>query len=198
MAGKKTDKRHIRYSIFILTVTVVTVIYAGIFSYFLYGAVKDVQISSNFFNRFIATASEAAPADEWRLYTGFASGISYRYPNNFSSEYIEPISWPPIVEILNEEFSCINGEYKIISGKEYCLEKTIEYSDKDTTTSYSYSFPQGGMIKFIFSISEDNCSNYSGDEKRNCETEQAFFDPDLLMANMRETFTIETAPVAAP
>lgn len=190
------DKRHIRYAFFMTTVVFVTTVYGLIFGYFALGAINKVALKVSSVAQ-TASAEASTEGTGWKRYSGFASGITFMYPKNFESTYIKPTPWPPVVRKLNKSFECSDGEFRVVEGRQLCVVETVEESPKSIHTKYLYSFQSGtGTILFSFGVRKDICEQYDQDEEIRCRQEIEKANPDLLMANIANTFTIKNPPRA--
>ncbi len=115
--------------------------------------------------------------------------VSFSYPVSLSTSYISTVDWPPVVNILDEDFSCIEaGEEtdsagitskETINGKEYCVTKESEGAAGNTYTNYAYAFwKEGKTIILTFSLRQPQCANYPEPQSTICSDEQEDFDLD--------------------
>ena len=192
-----TDRRHLRYAIFLATVALVSAGYLFLILYFLLGAVSNIYARVPFLQ---ATAGRST---EWQTYSTLASGTTFQYPRNFGTQYVEPVNWPPSVETLNVAFSCSGTrELRVITGRTFCV---LAEKNGDTFF-YSYAFEYGpddgwaepGTVILSFGARYPDCTAFDDDESGACAIEQTLFNPDELVANMVQTFNMKTPPVSIP
>ncbi len=113
--------------------------------------------------------------------------VSFSYPASLSTSYISTVDWPPMVSVLDEDFSCVEGgeetdsagvtSKKTINGKEYCVTKESEGAAGNTYTNYAYAFwKEDKTVILTFSLRQPRCENYPEPQSTACSNEQENFD----------------------
>lgn len=141
-----------------------------------------------------------AETGSWKTYTDTTSGISFRYPEDFSTSYIHVVDWPPKIQMLGDSFSCTEAgseiaragrtEMHTMNGHSYCVTKQSEGAAGSIYTQYAYAFPDGnGTAILTFTLRAVQCANYDDPKKTECENERAAFNPDGTLDRIAETIT---------
>jgi hypothetical protein len=129
-------------------------------------------------------------------------GIYFEYPEKLYTQYIRVIDWPPLVNIIEQEFSCIEAgseiersgktEKIIIDGQEYCVTKASEGAAGSVYTQYAYAYPKNNKtIVFTFSLKFIQCYNYDELEKSLCEEERNNFDINPIINDIIKSAVIK-------
>ncbi|OHA66107.1 MAG: hypothetical protein A2672_01135 [Candidatus Wildermuthbacteria bacterium RIFCSPHIGHO2_01_FULL_49_22b] len=141
--------------------------------------------------------SQTSPIDTtptgWLKETDEATGLTFRYPADFGTNYISVVDWPPKLEVLTEEFSCTEaGEEtsragrtnkQIIGGREFCVTTESEGAAGSVYTMYAYGFDGGGeTVVFTFSLKFVQCDNYDEPDQSLCKNERTRFDPGVTVS----------------
>ncbi|MBX4181635.1 hypothetical protein KW807_02110 [Candidatus Parcubacteria bacterium] len=124
----------------------------------------------------------------WLSTTDPESGLNFEYPANFGTKYIEPLDWPPRVRVEQRPLMCTNaGEVgaragqsvtRVIEGEEYC----VTTLSQDSYNQYVYATTkEPGVVYVSFSTHLRDCTTYSESERRECESEEASFSPDITI-----------------
>lgn len=113
--------------------------------------------------------------------------VTFSYPVALSKSYISTVDWPPTVNVLDEDFSCIEAGEETdtagvttkekINGRDYCVTKESEGAAGNTYTNYAYAFwKEGKTIILTFSLRQPRCENYPEPQSTACSNEQENFD----------------------
>lgn len=142
----------------------------------------------------------------WESFSDLSTGVSFRYPEDFSLTYVHPVDWPPAVQLSNENLSCTQAgsateragrtEMRIVVGEEACVTEIVEGAAGSLYTQYAYAFNHeetGKTLTLTFSTRHPQCGNYPEPEMSACENELASFDMDTIMGNLVKTVVISTA-----
>ncbi len=138
--------------------------------------------------------------EEWSFAT--TTEYSIQYPDNLDLEYVELEDWPPSVELMMDEYTCVETgeetdrasqtESVTIGGQEYCRTIIGEGAAGSTYTQYAYAFEEGeGTAILTFSTRTPQCANYEDREMEDCEEEVDDLDIDDLADRIAKTLTIE-------
>lgn len=137
---------------------------------------------------------EAAPEPlGWVESVPTAQGIVFSYPREFDGEYFTPQEWPPLVEKVDDPYSCSQAggdgnDERTIDGKKYCVTEMSEGAAGSTYLTYTYTHDRGdAVLKASFTIRFPQCMNYDEPNQSACKAEQASFDPDTLAAGLIDT-----------
>lgn len=87
-----------------------------------------------------------------KIFNDNEKGIYFEYPEKLYTQYIRVIDWPPKVNIIEEEFSCIEAGSEIeragktekitIDGQEYCVTRVSEGAAGSVYIQYAYAYPE--------------------------------------------------------
>lgn len=134
----------------------------------------------------------------WKTVEDEASGLTFRYPEKLSTQYIDIVDWPPEVQVLNEAFECIEAgneidragetEKRIVDDRNYCVTRKTEGAAGSMYTQYAYAFPKDNTtVTFIFTLRSQQCANYDELKKTECENERESFDVDNVVDKMAKS-----------
>jgi hypothetical protein len=152
-----------------------------------------------------ATAAAEIDSEGWQTYSDSSRGISFRYPSDLGTDYIHPLDWPPMAQVLAGPLQCTEAgseiaragrtERKTIQGRSYCVTRETEGAAGSIYTSLAYALDKDGRVVILtFSLRAVQCGNYDDPRKRECETEREAFDVDVVIERMART--IELAQTA--
>jgi hypothetical protein len=139
---------------------------------------------------------EARAVPGWVV--GSSAGLNFQYPPAFSTKYISPVDWPPLFQILTEDFECTEAgenieragrtEEKLINGKTYCVTEVVQGAAGSIYTQYAYAFEvEDEIVVMTFTTRMPQCVNYPELEMGECESERMAFNIDDLAAQIAET-----------
>jgi hypothetical protein len=154
-----------------------------------------------------AEATKEVGWTSWTATTTTSRGLdlSYRYPMDFSANYISKTEWPPVLTASKENFSCAPGgvettsegttERKVISGHLYCLNKSSEGTAGSVYTKYIYSFPYTSSegtysMNFSFALQFVQCDTYDEPNRSACKNERTNLNLYRLIDQMAQTVKI--------
>lgn len=138
---------------------------------------------------------DASPrGDQWFGIGTTTQGLTFYYPEPFPGRYVTSPEWPPLVELVANEYSCTEGDITAadgplqgskrvtINGREYCVTSSSEGAAGSTYTNYEYVTDQGSdfVVRIVFTIRKVQCMNYDEPARTACTSEQAPFNPDEL------------------
>lgn len=150
---------------------------------------------------FAACPEVSVPAD-WKTQTDNERGVSFRYPEQFSTTYIRALDWPPRIALREEPFMCTEAgseieragrtESRMINGIQYCVTTVAEGAAGSIYTQYAYAWSYGAQTRVLtFSTRAPQCGNYPDAERVACEAEQNAFDLDTLIGRIAGTVVFE-------
>lgn len=137
-------------------------------------------------------ACPGSPVDaDWKTMTDVKTGISFRYPETLTTQYIQPTDWPPSVRPTQQPFACMQGgkqtqrggqtSPQTINNTPYCVTAESEGAAGSTYTTYTYATPhKGASLTVSFTLRAPQCGNYDDPQKTACERERASFDVGSL------------------
>jgi len=153
---------------------------------------RAIQVGvAKFGNQWLITGVSVFSPEEnvlWKEYS--KDGISFKYPEKFTAQYISTQEWPPVVEVESGNFSCTETpqevsslfeitSQRVVDNRIYCVDVKNEGAAGSVYSSYVYTTPKNGkLVKVSFVLRYPNCGNY--DEVRNqaCTSEREAFDLD--------------------
>lgn len=137
--------------------------------------------------------SQTPDTSGWQLFHDDQLGFSYRYPHEFTPDYISVQEWPPTIAVSEADFACAGEEFiQQINGHRYCVERQSEGAAGSIYTSSVYTTEQAGkLVTVSLTVREVQCGNYGEPQKTACEEEREDFDLDGLIDNIVRTVTID-------
>lgn len=145
-------------------------------------------------------ATEVAGTEGWK--PSPQSSISFKYPENLGTKYIDAFDWPPMARIVNEKFSCTEAGLETgragqttkeaVNGNTYCITKESEGSAGSVYTQYAYAkeIPNNKTLILTFSLRYPQCPNYEDPQKTECENERNTFDLNSLVDKIFSTIKL--------
>lgn len=135
----------------------------------------------------------------WQTFTDNKLGVSFKYPEFLTANYIHTVDWPPQVQVLNKSFVCTEGgseiapagitEKRMVDDREYCVTKESQGAAGSIYTQYAYAFPKDNKTVILtFSLQFTQCGNYDEPNKSACENERTAFDIDGVVDRIAKTF----------
>jgi hypothetical protein len=168
---------------------------------------RAVQIGVvKFGDRWLITGvSVIAPEENslWKEYRG--DGVSFRYPEKLTAEYISVVEWPPTVEIKSGDFYCaetpqeVSGmmeitSQRVVDNRIYCVNVKNEGAAGSVYSSYIYMTPvRGKLVSASFVLRYANCANYDEERNRACASEREAFDLDATVDRIVQTVSWDSS-----
>lgn len=148
-------------------------------------------------NNDIPKATTDTSQNGWLEFSDEERGITFQYPENFKTIYVDPIDWPPSFQVLDSSYTCTMAgspiesagrtEELIINGDKYCVTATKEGAAGSAYIQYAYAFAESDKTLILtFTVREPQCANYPSPEQELCEEGQSLFNPDELIGKIRE------------
>lgn len=148
----------------------------------------------------IAGAVDSSTAS-WESSNDTARGISFKYPKNFGTTYVEPEDWPPQVAVIDGPLKCTEAGVeteragktvkRVVNGHTYCITTITEGAAGSLYKQYSYATEKNGQVAiFVFSTRQPQCANYSEPKKAECTTELSTWSPDSMIDAMFSTLEL--------
>lgn len=146
--------------------------------------------------------NNASSTAGWMTSADDARGISFKYPSDLGTKYLQTSDWPPQVAVLNGPLNCVSAgtetdragqtEQKVIGGHTYCITKVAEGAAGSIYTQYAYArqMPDGRVAILNFTIRSPQCVNYDDPQKTECTNEEATFNLDGLVDQIFGTLTL--------
>lgn len=144
----------------------------------------------------------ACPEDpltkDWKTATATSTSFTFKFPEKFSTTYIEAFDWPPQLNVVDEPFACTEGgaaiaragetKQQTINDRTYCVTKLVEGAAGSTYTQYAYAFArEGKTLIFTFTTRAPQCANYSEPQQATCKQEQVSFYLNGLIDRIADT-----------
>ncbi|MFA4999429.1 MAG: hypothetical protein WC519_01745 [Parcubacteria group bacterium] len=162
---------------------------------------RAVQIGVvKFGSRWLITGISVIPSEEnelWKEYSG--EGVSFKYPEKLTTQYISAQEWPPTVKVESGNFSCIETPQEIsslsdittqrlVDNRIYCLNVKNEGAAGSVYSSYVYTTPKNGkIVKVSFVLRYIGCGNYDKEQNQACTSEREAFDLDATVDRIVQT-----------
>ncbi len=129
------------------------------------------------------------------LLPGKNDTLDFNFPETLSAHYIELLDWPPQVQVVNAEFSCLDAgnatdragktEMREVNGRNFCVTEVVEGAAGTTYTQYAYAFERDhDTVVLTFSTRAPQCGNYPEPEMTACAKERAELSIDKFIANI--------------
>lgn len=137
----------------------------------------------------------------WQTFTDNETGIFFKYPEKFSTTYIEAYDWPPRVEVLDEPFSCTEtgeetaraGETRkvTVGNRGYCVTSVVGAAAGSIYTQYAFAFPKNDKTVILtFTVRSVQCGNYDEPQKILCEAERETFDVNIVIDYIAQSVSL--------
>lgn len=140
--------------------------------------------------------------DSWKTFSDPALGVSFKYPEKLSADYISTAEWPPVVKVISDKFSCPvqvgtpslpDRKVKTINSQTYCLESMSEGAAGTTYTTYTYTTAKDNqLISLTFTLRYPQCLNYDNPQQADCLSERQSFSLDALVDSMIESVNFKS------
>jgi hypothetical protein len=145
----------------------------------------------------------------WIDHADAATGVSFQYPKDLGTKYIDTVDWPPQVSVAAGPFTCTAGGSEIasagvttpqvINGHDYCVTRESEGAAGSTYTLYTYAFSKGNKTVILtFNLRFPQCLNYDNPKQTECLDERQSFDIDGTIDRIAATLRaadVTAAPV---
>mgnify|MGYP003393041045 FL=1 len=124
--------------------------------------------------------------------------FGFNFPENLPTKYIHALDWPPMAEVTEGEFSCIEAgkpeeragrtERRTIGGREYCVTEVREGAAGSVYSQYTYMTEIEDKIVFLrFTTQATQCENYSEPQRSECKAERESFNIDQVVDQIVRT-----------
>lgn len=138
-----------------------------------------------------ASCPTNSATNNWLVFVDQEQNFSWRYPEKLETKYVTSPSWPPIVKISQEKFSCISNPevnatasttvIKMIEGQAYCIHQESEGAAGSVFITKNYTTEKDGKLISLSSVLQyPQCLNYDEPQKTACQKEQEQFSMDDL------------------
>ncbi len=165
-----------------ILIWIIILILAGIFVYFTKYKNKNINNIKTYTNIIINNYNQLT----WIATS--SNGYSFEYPEKLGTTYINTVDWPPVFNIENKSYTCIESgvsendiqgkvNKEIINGKEFCITRKSEGAAGSVYTNYTYTFAidnQTGI--FTFTTRQPQCMNYDDPKQTECINEENNFE----------------------
>lgn len=134
----------------------------------------------------------------WKTQVIQELGLSFKYPEKLTTQYISTVDWPPQVQVVDEKFTCTEAgneidragktEKRTVDNRNYCVTRKTEGAAGSIYTQYAYAFAHGNStVIFSFTLRSVQCGNYDEPKKTECEHEHESFDLDSVVDKMAQS-----------
>ncbi len=160
-----------------------------------YASLSDPTLSPSLTPPPVATTTDN---NMWKTLTQAETGISFRYPERLSTEFITAQMWPPNMRVATGTLVCVEkvedrGEStmkRVIDGRLYCVIEQNEGAAGSIYTIYTYQTQQEGKILSAdVTLRAVQCANYDEPKRTSCGEEREAFDMDNLMDEIIQSVT---------
>lgn len=125
----------------------------------------------------------------------------FQYPSALNSKYISLVDWPPVLNIVEEPFSCVEageeteraGKTEIVNvnGSQYCRTTIVEGAAGSIYGQYAFAFEKDDKVVILtFSLRFPQCYNYDEPAQQECLFERDNFDLDGIINQIANTIEI--------
>jgi len=129
--------------------------------------------------------------------TDDSSKYTYDYPEDFGSEYVSAVDWPPTLDIANGPVNCVETSgsadmgritRKNINNELVCLVVVQEGAAGSEYNRYFYAVEREKFVfVYGFTTQEVRCESYSDEQAQECAEVQSTFKPDDIAERMITT-----------
>lgn len=137
----------------------------------------------------------------WIIFTDKEQGISFPYPEKFTTSYTSLVNWPPKVSVSDMAYNCPVTDAtsslpdrtteRKVDNRTYCVTATSEGAAGSVFTDYTYStLKDGKLINISFTLRYPQCYNYDDPQKSACEGERETFDLDSVIDKIAQNVSI--------
>jgi hypothetical protein len=147
--------------------------------------------------------SPAPNEGQWLRSTANAQGISFMYPVELPTTYIQASQWPPVLERVVNRYSCEPGpitaadgpmqtvEKRMIGDREYCVTSRAQETSEGIVRAYEYAFAFGdSTYRLFFQLRYPQCLNIEGSEQQSCVSEQENYNLDAVIDRIAQSIQI--------
>ena len=152
---------------------------------------------------------------KWKQVTDSEQGISYQYPESLNTKYIHTNTWPPVVTVKRQKYTCLESSpvgagSSTIQGRVgdtiFCMTERTGAAAGTQLTDFQYTFPQAekgtNVIEVSFGLFYPTCENFEEPAQSNCKKENANLDENMIAFKIAKSITdasnTETRSEATP
>ena len=137
------------------------------------------------------TSTSNIDESDLQTFASSTTGISFKYPQLFSLNYIQTVDWPPAIVAFNDVYQCTQAGaiiapggqtvLKSIHGTSYCVTTEGEGAAGSVYNQYAYAFKKSGVTLILtFTLRYPQCVNYPEPKMTACKAEESSFSVDNL------------------
>jgi hypothetical protein len=138
----------------------------------------------------------------WETTTTADSQTTFMYPADLGTRYITPSDWPPVLNVVNEQYSCTEAGSEIaragktqevdVLGQKYCMTVESEGAAGSTYNQYAYVREAGDREEILtFTLRFVQCENYDDPQKTECKAERDSFDITTIIDKIFKSISRE-------
>jgi len=137
---------------------------------------------------------------QWLRSSANAQNISFMYPVELPTTYIQAAQWPPVVERVVNQYSCNPGpitaadgpmqtvEKRTIGDREYCVTSRAQGTAEGDVRAYEYAFAFGdATYRLFFQLRYPQCLNIEGPQQQACVSEQENYYLDAVIDRIAQS-----------
>lgn len=142
----------------------------------------------------------AANEGQWLRSSANAQNISFMYPVELPTTYVQAAQWPPVVERVVNRYSCNPGpitatdgpmqtvERRTIGDREYCVTSRAQETPEGIVRAYEYVFAFGdATYRLFFQLRYPQCLNIEGAAQQSCISEQENYNLDAVIDRIAQS-----------
>lgn len=143
-----------------------------------------------------------SPDENTSWNTSDKGGVTFQYPSDLNTKYIQAFDWPPQAQVLNQPFNCTEAgtetdrtgktEQRTIGGQTFCITEKSEGAAGSVYSQFAYAFSKNEKTVILtFSIRAPQCANYGEPQKTECDNERSSIDLDDIVGRISQTLRIK-------
>ncbi len=162
-------------------------------------AIATHRYYGRFYSLWTITENSNNPSNNLWATTTNDAGITYQYPKELSTKYINVVEWPPVVKMETGIFSCNTTpqevssmsditSQRLVDDRAYCVNARHEGAAGSVYSSYTYTTTKNDkLVNVSFTLRYPNCNNYDEKQSKACTSEREVFDIDATVDKIVQT-----------
>lgn len=140
---------------------------------------------------------------QWLRSQPNAQEITFMYPIELPTTYIQAAQWPPVVEKVANQYSCnprpitaADGplqtvEKRTIGDREYCVTSRAQGTAEGDVRANEYAFAFGDTTyRLFFQLRYPQCLNLEGPQQQACISEQENYNLDAVIDRIAQSIRV--------